>query len=359
MQVSVLQENLAKGLSIVTKAVENRPTLPVLGNVLLETEDARLKLAATNLEMSIVCWIGAKVNQPGAITLPAKTLADLVSNLSPERVDLTLNAATHTVNVKCGATNSNIKGIDSSEFPLIPQGGEGDFTVPGKVFKEMVSQTTFAAAKEDNRPILTGIYTQIDGNVLTMAAADGYRLAVRTAEIEKTFDKPVELVIPARSLSEVARIISDEDDEVSISLPGERDIVLFHLKNVNVSSQLLEGKFPDFGAIIPRSYATSTVMYTADLLRLPACRDFRPRLRQQRPPVRQAAQRSRRTGRSGGGGQERRTRRQRRHAGCVRRGRVAGNCLQHQIPNRRAARHQRRARDPGEQRRGEPRRGAS
>jgi DNA polymerase-3 subunit beta len=267
MQVSVLQENLAKGLSIVTKAVENRPTLPVLGNVLLETEDARLKLAATNLEMSIVCWIGAKVNQPGAITLPAKTLADLVSNLSPERVDLTLNAATHTVNVKCGATNSNIKGIDSSEFPLIPQGGEGDFTVPGKVFKEMVSQTTFAAAKEDNRPILTGIYTQIDGNVLTMAAADGYRLAVRTAEIEKTFDKPVELVIPARSLSEVARIISDEDDEVSISLPGERDIVLFHLKNVNVSSQLLEGKFPDFGAIIPRSYATSTVMYTADLLR--------------------------------------------------------------------------------------------
>lgn len=267
MEVSILQENLAKGLSIVGKAVENRPTLPVLGNILLETEDARLKLAATNLEMSIVCWIGAKVNKAGAITLPAKTFVDLVNNLSPERVDLALNAATLTVNVRCGATNSNIKGIDSSEFPLVPQGGVGDVTVPGKVLKEMINQTVFAAAKEDNRPILTGIYTQFDGNVLTMAAADGYRLAVRTAEIEKTFTKPVDMVIPARSLSEVARIISDDDDEVGITLPGDRQIVMFHLKNVEVSSQLLEGKFPDFGAIIPRSYITSSVMYTQDLLR--------------------------------------------------------------------------------------------
>src|SRR5690606_5117015 len=159
-----------------------------------------------------------------------------------------------TVNVRCGATNSNIKGIDSSEFPLVPQGGVGDVTVPGKVLKETINQTVFAAAKEHTRPILTGIYTQFDGNLLTMAAADGYRLAVRTAEIEKTFTKPVDMVIPARSLSEVARIISDDDDEVGITLPGDRQIVMFHLKNVEVSSQLLEGKFPDFGAIIPRSY---------------------------------------------------------------------------------------------------------
>jgi DNA polymerase-3 subunit beta len=139
--------------------------------------------------------------------------------------------------------------------------------LPGRTFKEMILQTTFAAAKEDNRPILTGIYTQFDGNVLTMAAADGYRLAVRTAEIEKTFTKPVDMVIPARSLSEVARVMSDDDEEVSITLPGERNIVMFHLKNVDISSQILEGKFPDFSAIIPRSYVTSTVMYTDDLLR--------------------------------------------------------------------------------------------
>jgi DNA polymerase-3 subunit beta len=201
MQVSVLQENLAKGLSIVGKAVETRPTLPVLGNILVQTEDGRLKLGATNLELSIVCWIGAKVNQDGGITLPAKTFTDLVNNLFPERVDLALNATTQTVNVRCGATNSNVKGIDASEFPLIPQGGAADVTVQGKVLKEMINQTVFAAAREDNRPILTGIYTQFDGNVMTLAAADGYRLAVRTTEIEKTFTEPVEMVIPARSLA--------------------------------------------------------------------------------------------------------------------------------------------------------------
>lgn len=266
MRVSVLQDKLAKGLGIVGRAVENRPTLPVLGNILLATEDARLKLCATNLEMSITTWIGAKVDVEGAITLPAKTFADLVNNLSPERVDLTLDKATLTVNVRCGATNSNIKGISADEFPLVPQGGEGDIVVPGKVLKEMIVQTVFAAAKEDNRPILTGVQFQLDGSVMTLAAADGYRLAVRTAEIDEHFPEPVEFVVPARSLAEVGRVISDEDDTVSITLPGERDIVLFHLKHTDIASQLLEGKFPDVSAIIPRQYITSTVMYTSDLL---------------------------------------------------------------------------------------------
>jgi len=272
MRVSVRQENLAKGLSIVGKAVENRPTLPVLSNVLLATEDARLKLAAMDmgLGMSITCWIGAKVDQAGAITLPSRTLVDLVNNLSPERVDLLLDKATQTMNVRCGATVSNIKGIDASEFPMIPEDTQGDVIVSGQVLKDMIAQTVFAAAKEDNRPILTGVYTEFNGNMMTMAAADGYRLAVRTTEIEQRFDKKLSLVIPARALAEVARIISDEDEEVSITLPGERDLVLFHMKNTDVSSQLLEGKFPDFGAIIPRTYNTSSVVYTSDLLR--ACK---------------------------------------------------------------------------------------
>lgn len=272
MRVSVRQENLAKGLSIVSRAVENRPTLPVLANVLLATEDARLKLAAMDmgLGMSITCWIGAKVDQPGEITLPKGTLTDLVNNLSPERVDMAVDTTTLTMNVRCGTTVSNIKGIDADEFPLVPEGGQVDVYVPGRVLKDMINQTAFAAAKEDNRPILTGVFTQLDGNVLTMAAADGYRLAVRTTQIEEHFSETLSMVIPARALAEVARVISEEDEEVGITLPGERDIVLFHLNNALVSSQLLEGKFPDFSAIIPRSYSTATVVYTSDLLR--ACK---------------------------------------------------------------------------------------
>jgi DNA polymerase III subunit beta len=269
MRVTVLQENLAKGLGIVGKAVENRPTMPVLGNILLETEDARLKLAAINMSlgMGITCWIGAKVETGGAITLPAKTFSDLVNNLSPERVDLSLDAATQTVNLKCGGTKSNIKGIDSDEFPPVSQGGEGDVVIEGRVLKEMINQTVFAAAAEDNRPILTGLYLRLEGDTMTLASADGYRLAVRTTKLEQSFAEMREMVVPSKAMAEVARIISDEDSEVLITLPDDRDLILFHLKNVDVSSQLLEGKFPDFAAIIPNNYSTSTVMYTSDLLR--------------------------------------------------------------------------------------------
>lgn len=272
MRVSVLQENLAKGLGIVSRAVESRPTLPVLGHVLLATEDSRLRLSAMDmgLGMSITCWIGARVEQPGAITLPARTLADLVNNLAPERVDLTLDLATLTVNVRCGATVSNIKGIDAGEFPLVPDGGADDVVLAGAALKEMIHHTAFAAAKEDNRPILTGVYIEINGSTLTMAAADGYRLAVRTTELERAFSAPFSMVVPARALAEVGRIISEDDDEVSITLPGDREVALFNMKNALVSAQVLAGKFPDFTAIIPRSYSTETVLYTSDLLR--ACK---------------------------------------------------------------------------------------
>lgn len=271
MRVSILQENLAKGLSIVGRAVDSRPTLPVLANVLLATEESRLKLAATNLEMSITTYIGAKVEQPGGITLPAKTLSELVSNLSPERVDLLLDPATQTVNVRCGATTSNVRGINATEFPMIPQGGESALTLPGRVLRDMINQTVFASAKEDSRPILTGLYVNIDGSVITMAASDGYRLAVRTATLQdQSFPKPVSMVIPARSMAEVARIIGDDEEDVGITLPGERDVILFHMASTDLSSQLLDGRYPDFAGIIPRSYATATTLYTTDLLR--ACK---------------------------------------------------------------------------------------
>jgi len=267
MIVSVLQENLAKSLSIVSKAVESNPQLPVLANVLIETEDSRLKLSATNLELSITCWIGAKVEQAGSITLPAKTFSELVNNLSNERVDLRLDATTHTVHVKCGVQNSNIRGIDADEFPPINHNDKADLYMEGKVLREMINQTAFAAAKEQNRPILTGVYVQLEKQVITMAAADGYRLAVRTATINENFAESQDLVIPAKAVNEVARVIED-DNEVGISLPTQRDSVTFFMPNVLISSQLLEGRFPDFGNIIPKSYVTSTVMYTADLLRV-------------------------------------------------------------------------------------------
>lgn len=265
MIVSVLQENLAKSLNIVTKAVDSNPPLPVLANVLLETEDSRLKISATNLELSISVWIGAKVEQSGSITLPARTFSELVSSLSPERVDLRLDAATHTVHLRCGVQTSNIRGIDADEFPPINHNESADLHVPGETLREMINQTAFAAAREQNRPILTGVYLQLESQIITMAAADGYRLAVRTAEIGESFSERQDMVVPANTMSEVARIVEDEH-EVGVSLPTQRNSITFFAPNVMISSQLLEGRFPDFASIIPRSFVTSTTMYTNDLL---------------------------------------------------------------------------------------------
>ncbi|MDE2776229.1 MAG: DNA polymerase III subunit beta [Chloroflexota bacterium] len=265
MIVSVLQENLARSLNIVTKAVDSNPPLPVLANVLLETEDSRLKISATNLELSISVWIGAKVEQSGSITLPARTFSELVSSLSPERVDLRLDAATHTVHLRCGVQTSNIRGIDADEFPPINHNESADLQVQGESLREMINQTAFAAAREQNRPILTGVYVQLEGSKITMAAADGYRLAVRTTETAESFAERQDMVVPASAMSEVARIVED-DQEVGISLPTQRNSITFFAPNVTISSQLLEGRFPDFASIIPRSFVTSTVMYTNDLL---------------------------------------------------------------------------------------------
>lgn len=271
MRVSVLQENLQKGLSVVSRALPSKPTLPILSNILLATDGQRLKLTATTLEFGITVWIGAKVDEEGATTVPGKTFQELVNNLSPERVDMELNSRTQVLNLRCGGNTGNIKCLDSAEYPLVLQADpERGISIPATVFKEMIRHVDFAAAKEDSRPVLTGILTKFDGDMVTMAAADGYRLAVRTTYTEVDVDQDQQIIIPAKNLSEVAKVITDEDDRVLISLPEGRNQVLFHLKHVDIVSSLVEGNFPDYEAIIPRKHATTTQMYTAELLR--ACK---------------------------------------------------------------------------------------
>jgi len=273
MRVSVLQENLYKGLSIVGRAVPSRASLPILSNVLIATEDARVRLAATNLQLGITVWIGAKVEDDGSVTLPARTFQDLVATLPPERVDMDLDTRTLTLHLHCAGKSANIKGMDAAEFPQMPEfEPERAISVRADVFKEMIEQVVFAAAKDESRPVLAGVLLRFDGDVFTMAAADGYRLSVRTTELEFSVGDraPDPVIVPARTLQELGRIISDDDEEVLIALPGGRGQVMFSLDNVLVVSQLIEGKFPDYEAIIPRTYQTSVMAYTSELLA--ACR---------------------------------------------------------------------------------------
>ena len=272
MRVSCLQENLAHGLNIVSRAVSARSTLPVLANVLLATDNGRLRLAATNLDLGITAWIGASVEEDGAITVPARTLNDLVNTLSPERVDMDVAIRTNSLHLSCGATTANIKGIDAQDFPIMPQPGEGDDTlpIPANDLREMISMVAFAAARDDSRPVLTGVSISFADGLLTMAAADGFRLSVRELAIESDYYGSFSLVIPAKTLVELARIIEDDEETVHLVLPQDRSQILFHMSNIEVVTQLIDGTFPDYRQIIPRETPTKTVVDTVSLLQ--ACR---------------------------------------------------------------------------------------
>ncbi len=265
MKVSCIQENLAKGLSVVSRAVASRSTLPVLGNVLLATDQGRLKIAATNLELAVTCWIGAKVEEDGATTVPARTLIDFVNSLPGERVDMSLNVKTQTLHLKCARYDANIKGIDAAEFPIIPTVGEGKkIELEPDTLREMIEQVTFAAATDESRPVLTGVLAKFEANRVTFAAADGFRLSVRQASLSKPVEVPTSVIVPAKALQEVGRVSGDQDEPIVIAVTENQSQVLFHLTNIEIVSQLVEGVFPDFTRIIPERHTTRTTVNTAE-----------------------------------------------------------------------------------------------
>ena len=269
MKVSCLQENLAKGLSIVGRAVASRSTLPVLSNVLLVTDNGRLKLSATNLEIGINCWVGAKVEEAGEITVPARLLSDFVNSLPPERIDLKLDEGTQTLNLKCARIESNIKGIDAQEFPIVPTASdEGEaIKLEPEALRSMIEQVVFAAATDESRPILTGVLVQFNEDNLTMAAADGFRLSVKSATLNQNFGDMMEVIIPGRALVELARISGDQEQPIEVIITPARKQILFHMQDIDLVSQLIEGKFPDYNQIIPKSYATRSVLDTSSFLK--------------------------------------------------------------------------------------------
>jgi len=271
MKLTVLQENLARGLNIVSRAVSPRSTLPVLANILLASDEGRLRLSATNLELGITAWIPAQIEEEGSITVPARTFSDLINTLPSNKVQLTLNPSTQTLNVRSGTSNNDVKGIDAQEFPPLPV-PEMDGAIRLNVvdFKEMIQHVVFAASSDEARPVLMGVLIIVEGEQITLAAADGFRLSVRKANLSSPAPNPIKIIVPAKALSELARIASDSEESVSMIVPEGRGQVVFRLKNVELVSQLIEGTFPDYEQIIPRSYKSRTLVSTAALLK--ACK---------------------------------------------------------------------------------------
>ncbi len=271
MKISCLQENLAKGLATVGRAVATRSTLPVLSNILLESDEGQLRLAATNLEIGVNCWIGARVEEEGSTTVPARLLTEFVNSLPPGHIDMELAERTQTLNLKCARFEANIKGIDASEFPTVPTAesieGQNNLYLETEAFRRMIDQVVFAAATDESRPILTGVLANFHQGGLTLAAADGFRLSVTSADVGVDLDEVASVIIPARALSELSRISADQEDPIELIITPARNQILFHLSNTDLVSQLIEGAFPDYTQIVPKSHTTRTIVNTQELLK--------------------------------------------------------------------------------------------
>ena len=268
MQATVVTADLVKALSTVNRAVAGRSTLPVLANVLLATDNGRLKVRATDLSIAVTAWIGAIITEEGALTVPAKTLSDLVRSMPAGQVGLTADLRRFSLALMAGRTKSNVKGIDAQEFPLVPVlDPDTAISLPPAEFRRTVEMVAFAAAADEARPILTGVQLSINGDVATMSAVDGFRLARRTMRLSAPVAPPVNIVIPGRALTELARLL---DAHEALLMEPRQNQVIFRTGGVEIVAQLVEGTFPDVAAVMPKRFTTRAIVPTAELLQ--ACR---------------------------------------------------------------------------------------
>jgi len=266
MKFSCLSENLAQGLSIVSKAVSSRGSLPVLSHVLLKTEDGRVKLAATDLETGVITWIRAKVDEEGGTTVPARLLLELVNNLPPGKVEISTEKQILTLTTP--GVQSRLNGLAAEEFPPLPEAeGKKVLSLDPKEFLQAVSQVAFAAASDESRPILTGILVRGSGKELRLVGVDGFRLAERKLGLPQELSEDLSMVVPAKTLSEVARLAVQQEEPVRVVLLPEENQILFELEGVRITSRLLEGQFPDYKKIIPPSFDTQAKLSTEEFLK--------------------------------------------------------------------------------------------
>ncbi|MBO0778841.1 MAG: DNA polymerase III subunit beta [Ktedonobacteraceae bacterium] len=265
MKITCKQQDLSRGLSVVSHAVSSRSTLPILVNILLATDQGRLRLSATNLEIGINCWIEAEIQEEGSTTVPAKLFSDLVGSLPQATIDITVADETHTVNVKSMRTTSNIKGMDPSEFPEIPsaEGSETPVILETAQFKRMIAEVAIAADAENSRHVFQSILVSVNNEQMTLAAADSFRLAVRVAPLPGHTTNHEDILIPARTLTELARILPNEGSVQMVVTPNSSQ-VLFHTEQIDLVSRLIEATYPPFRNVIPKEYTTRAVLDTKE-----------------------------------------------------------------------------------------------
>lgn len=272
MKFICLQDNLKKGLALVSHINNKNINLPILNNILFKANDGGVELISTNLEIGITHQLRGKVEEIGEFTVDAKIISDYANLLPEEKVEL--KEVDSEISLKCGNYKTKIKGESSKEFPLIPVIDRGNFCEFNIFdFKKALSSVAFAVANNDNRLELSGVSFIFSDNILTLAATDSYRLAERKIVIKGGNINNSQLIVPSRTIQEVLRIISNfsadaqtiESDIVKIYVSDNQ--ILFSLDSVEIISRLISGQYPDYRQIIPDKYKTEVVLRRQDLIR--------------------------------------------------------------------------------------------
>jgi DNA polymerase III subunit beta len=266
-----LQKNIfTESLAIVGRAVGSRTALPILSNILLSKENGGLQLSATNLTFGASVWMDANMDGDFALTLLAKTLTDVISLLGESEFVFSANGKPE-VSIKSGSYKGVVKGIEASEFPVMPEYDmSAALSLDAAMLREMIQSTVIAASADEARPVLTGVLLSIEGNQISMVAADGFRLAIRRAHLPEKVETR-QVIIPAASLKEVMRILSAvRANKISMLVPPKGSQVVIRCENVQLVSQLVDGRYPDYQGIIPKSFKTRMVVSNTDLMK--ACK---------------------------------------------------------------------------------------
>ena len=259
MKLQVTQENLSKALGSVARVASSRGTLPILSNVLLKTVDGRLTIAATNLDIAITHYIGSKVEDEGAITVPARLMQDFVGSLPSGVIELKLDEQKLHINAE--KYTSVINGVSAEDYPIMPAITDGQsWKVPGKLLKQSLQQVVIAASSDEARPVLTGVYWHTFEGKLYMVATDSYRLAEKSLMTSK---QDVDLLIPASALQDLLRILGDYEEDVVVTHDDQQ--VLFQVGDVELVTRLIEGKYPDYRKLIPSSFASDATLKKSEL----------------------------------------------------------------------------------------------
>ncbi len=262
MKLQATQENLAKALNTVARVANTRNTLPILSNVVLRTVGNRLSIAATNLDIAITHYVGSKVTNEGAITVPARLMQDFITSLPTGVINLDLTD--HKLHITTDKYESTINGISADEFPVMPTLAKGEkWTIPANTLKRALQQVVMAASSDDARPILTGVYVHTNEGKLMMVATDSYRLAEKSLGANKT---EVSLLIPASSMHDVLRILGDFEDEVEVIHDDQQ--VLFRVGDIELVTRLVEGNYPDYRRLIPKTFTTQATLKKADFINI-------------------------------------------------------------------------------------------